>query len=133
MKRWSAFLLLALLVACAPGTATPAAMQPSPTSPPPSPTSPPPTATPVAVPAAWWQDAIFYELFVRSFSDSDGDGVGDLRGLMDRLDYLNDGDPAGGQDLGVTGLWLMPVAASPSYHGYDVTDYTTVNPDYGSN
>ncbi|HSJ52442.1 MAG TPA: alpha-amylase family glycosyl hydrolase, partial [Anaerolineae bacterium] len=47
--------------------------------------------------------------------------------------YLNDGDPAGGQDLGVTGLWLMPVAASPSYHGYDVTDYTTVNPDYGSN
>ncbi len=75
---------------------------------------------------------MFYEAFVRSFADSDGDGVGDLRGLAARLDYLNDGDPATTSDLGVTGLWLMPIMPSPSYHGYDVTDYRSVNHDYGS-
>ena len=69
---------------------------------------------------------------MRSFSDSDGDGVGDLAGLTARLDYLNDGDPATRTDLGVTGLWLMPTFPSPSYHGYDVSDYTGVNPDYGT-
>ncbi|NLF11043.1 MAG: DUF3459 domain-containing protein [Anaerolineaceae bacterium] len=133
MRRRTWLLLLVLLVACSPRTSTPTATPPasSPTAPPPSPTTPPPTPPPV--PAAWWQNAVFYELFVRSFADGDGDGNGDLQGLMARLDYLNDGDPAGGQDLGVTGLWLMPVFSSPSYHGYDVTDYTTVNPDYGSN
>ncbi|MBN1582272.1 MAG: alpha-amylase [Anaerolineae bacterium] len=82
---------------------------------------------------SWWNDRIFYEVFVRSFQDSDGDGTGDLQGLIDRLDYLNDGDPEGGDDLGVTGLWLMPVAESPSYHGYDVVDYKTVEQDYGNN
>ena len=87
----------------------------------------PPTAT-----APWWRDRVFYEVFVRSFADSDGDGIGDLRGLTDRLDYLNDGDPATTDDLGVTGLWLMPIAESPSYHGYDVTDYEAVEPDYGT-
>ena len=71
-------------------------------------------------------------LVVRSFPDSDGDGNGDLRGLIDRLDYLNDGDPATTDDLGVTGLWLMPVFESPSYHGYDVVDYRTVEQDYGT-
>jgi alpha-amylase len=81
----------------------------------------------------WWTDAVVYEVFVRSFADSDGDGIGDLRGLTDRLDYLNDGDPATSTDLGVTALWLMPVAASPSYHGYDVVDYLTIEPDYGTN
>jgi len=70
---------------------------------------------------------------VRSFYDSDGDGIGDLPGVIQNLDYLNDGDPDGGQDLGVTGLWLMPIFASPSYHGYDTTDYYTVNPEYGTN
>jgi alpha-amylase len=84
-------------------------------------------------PAGWWNDAVFYEVFVRSFQDSDGDGIGDLQGLIDRLDYLNDGDPTTTDDLGVTGLWLMPVAQSPSYHGYDTTDYTAVEEDYGSN
>ena len=67
-----------------------------------------------------------------SYADSDGDGVGDLAGLTARLDYLNDGDPSTTMDLGVTGLWLMPTFPSPSYHGYDVTDYRGVNPDYGS-
>ena len=69
---------------------------------------------------------------MRSFADSDGDGMGDLRGLTSRLDYLNDGDPAAGDDLGVTGLWLMPVMESPSYHGYDVIDYRAVERDYGT-
>jgi len=81
----------------------------------------------------WWNDAVFYEIFVRSFYDSDGDGIGDLNGLIEKLDYLNDGDPATTDDLGVTGIWLMPIMASPSYHGYDVTDYYTVNPQYGTN
>ncbi len=81
----------------------------------------------------WWNDAVFYEIFVRSFYDSDGDGIGDLNGLIEQLDYLNDGNPATTDDLGVTGIWLMPIMASPSYHGYDVTDYYTVNPEYGTN
>lgn len=81
----------------------------------------------------WWNNRVFYEVFVRSFYDSNGDGIGDLPGLIAKLDYLNDGDPATTTDLGVTGLWLMPIMASPSYHGYDVTDYDHVNPDYGTN
>jgi len=80
----------------------------------------------------WWNDAVFYEVFVRSFQDSDGDGIGDLQGLTQRLDYLNDGDPSTDDDLGVTGIWLMPVNDSPSYHGYDATNYRTINPDYGT-
>ncbi|NGZ77322.1 alpha-amylase [Saccharibacillus sp. VR-M41] len=76
--------------------------------------------------------AVYYEVFVRSFYDSDGDGIGDLNGLTEKLDYLNDGDPATTDDLGVEGIWLMPILESPSYHGYDVTDYDRVNPDYGT-
>lgn len=75
---------------------------------------------------------VYYEVFVRSFADSDGDGIGDIRGLIQKLDYLNDGDPKTNSDLGVEGLWLMPIQPSPSYHGYDVTDYLGVNPDYGT-
>ena len=80
----------------------------------------------------WWNDTVFYEIFVRSFYDSDGDGIGDLNGITEKLDYLNDGDPGTTTDLGVTGLWLMPIHPSPSYHGYDVTDYYDVNPEYGT-
>jgi glycosidase len=80
----------------------------------------------------WWNDTVFYEIFVRSFYDSDGDGIGDFNGITARLDYLNDGDPATTTDLGVTGLWLMPIHPSPSYHGYDVTDYYAVNPQFGT-
>ncbi|MBZ5637214.1 MAG: alpha-amylase [Acidobacteriia bacterium] len=95
-------------------------------------------ATPSAGRAAVWnhewiRGAVFYEVFVRSFEDSNGDGIGDLPGLISKLDYLNDGDPATASDLGVDALWLMPVFASPSYHGYDVTDYETINPEYGTN
>ena len=86
----------------------------------------------------WWRDGVFYEVFVRSFADSTegplaGDGVGDLRGLIERLDYLNDGDPDTTTDLGVTALWLMPICQSPSYHGYDIVDYTRVDDEYGTN
>ncbi|MEJ5309748.1 MAG: alpha-amylase family glycosyl hydrolase [Anaerolineae bacterium] len=81
----------------------------------------------------WWNDTVFYEIFVRSFYDSNGDGIGDLNGLIEKLDYLNDGDPTTTNDLGITGIWLMPIMASPSYHGYDITDYYTVNPQYGTN
>ena len=91
-------------------------------------------ATPTS---SWWTDRVFYEIFVRSFADSTtgplaSDGIGDLRGLTERLDYLNDGDPATTSDLGITGIWLMPISPSPSYHGYDVTDYYGINPQYGT-
>ncbi len=73
----------------------------------------------------WYKDAVIYELHVRSFFDSDGDGVGDFRGLTEKLDYL--------QDLGVTALWLLPFYPSPlKDDGYDIADYTAVNPTYGA-
>jgi glycosidase len=68
---------------------------------------------------------VCYEVFVRSFYDNNGDGIGDFPGLSKKLDYI-----AG---LGVDCIWLMPVAESPSYHGYDVTDYYKIEPDYGTN
>ena len=80
----------------------------------------------------WWRGQTFYEVFVRSFQDSDGDGIGDLRGLTSRLDYLNDGDPNTTEDLGIDALWLMPINPTPSYHGYDVTDYRAINPQLGT-
>ena len=81
----------------------------------------------------WWNETVFYEIFVRSFYDSDGDGIGDIQGIIEKLDYLNDGNPETDDDLGITGIWLMPVAQSPSYHGYDVIDYETIEEDYGTN
>ena len=117
-----------------------------PAIPPTAPTPPVAPATPIAAPRPttisappvapinglpqgtdgypWWNDSVFYEIFVRSFKDSNGDGIGDINGLIEKLDYL--------QDLGITGLWLMPIHPSPSYHGYDVTDYYAINPDYGT-
>ena len=92
----------------------------------------PSCSAPATVNPRWYDDAIGYEIFVRSFRDSDGDGIGDLAGLTASLDYLNDGDPETTDDLGVTLLWLMPIHQSPSYHGYDVTDYDRINADYGS-
>ena len=80
----------------------------------------------------WWNDAVFYEIFVRSFYDSNADGVGDLQGIIQKLDYLNDGNPNTDTDLGITALWLMPIFPSPSYHGYDVTDYRNIDEEYGT-
>jgi alpha-amylase len=91
-----------------------------------------PTAEPAPLAAGWWDGAVCYEVFVRSFYDSDGDGVGDLQGLTQKLDYINDGDPASRGDLGASCIWLMPVAEAFSYHGYDVTDYYAVEQDYGT-
>jgi glycosidase len=116
-------------------TAAPSA---APTRTPDLPTQPPtitpaPTAAPFPLAAGWWDDAVCYEVFVRSFYDSNGDGVGDLNGLIQKLDYINDGDPHTQSDLGATCIWLMPVAASNAYHGYAVTDYYAIEPDYGTN
>jgi alpha-amylase len=81
----------------------------------------------------WTRGAVCYEIFVRSFYDSNGDGVGDLNGLTQKLDYINDGSASTQRDLGASCIWLMPVAESPSYHGYDVSNYYRVEPDYGTN
>jgi alpha-amylase len=101
-----------------------------------SPTSPaaPPAFAPVPPvgPDEWWNGAVFYEVFVRSFADSGDDGSGDLRGLTAHLDHLNDGNPDTHDDLGVDALYLMPVFESPSSHGYDVIDYERVNREYGT-
>ena len=73
----------------------------------------------------WWEHGTFYEIYPRSFRDSDGDGVGDIRGIINSLDYL--------VDLGVDGFWLGPVFRSPMYDGgYDVQDYRQVDPLFGT-
>lgn len=66
----------------------------------------------------------YYEIFVGSYADSDGDGMGDLQGVISKLDYI--------ADMGFDGIWLMPIFESPSYHKYDCSDYFTIDPDYGT-
>src|SRR3981189_574132 len=79
----------------------------------------------LAVDALWYKDAVIYELHVKTFSDSNGDGIGDFRGLIDKLDYL--------QELGITAVWLLPFYPSPLRDdGYDIADYYDVNPNYGT-
>src|SRR2546425_4815896 len=73
----------------------------------------------------WWRGAVFYEVYVRSFADSNDDGIGDLPGITSRLDYL--------KRLGVDAIWVTPFYPSPQKdHGYDVADYFDVNPEYGT-
>ena len=73
----------------------------------------------------WYKDAVIYEVHVRAFHDANGDGVGDFRGLIEKLDYL--------LELGVTALWLLPFYPSPLRDdGYDISDYRRVHPSYGS-
>jgi alpha-amylase len=103
----STLLLLSFLSACVPAAPTVV-----------------PTPKAESTPKGWWRDSVFYEIFVRSFYDSDGNGIGDFNGIAEKLDYI--------QSLGVNAIWLMPIHPSPSYHGYDVTDYYAVNPDYGT-
>src|ERR1700687_2144064 len=78
----------------------------------------------------WWREAVFLEIYVRSFQDSNRDGVGDLPGIIQRLDYLNNGTPS---SLGVDALWLTPINPSPMFDfGYDVSDYRAVDPLFGT-
>ena len=74
----------------------------------------------------------FYEIFVYSYCDSNGDGIGDIQGLISKLDYLNDGDDTTDTDLGINGIWLMPMCQSTTYHKYDVVDYKSIDSEYGT-
>ena len=76
-------------------------------------------------PSKWWQKTIAYEIYVKSFKDSDGDGTGDLRGILSELDHL--------KNLGVGAIWLTPCFVSPQKdNGYDVANYYDIDPAYGS-
>ena len=101
---------LALLVALALGTGIAADARAADTPPAPAPNAQP--------------SGVYYEIFVRAWYDTNGDGIGDLNGVTAKLDYL--------KSLGISGIWLMPINSSPSYHGYDITDYYGINPQYGS-
>ncbi|MFG6467026.1 alpha-amylase family glycosyl hydrolase [Roseateles sp. BYS87W] len=112
---------LALAAATTASLAAPAA----PSTPMPFDTSAVPARPQASTLPARWQHGVFMEVFVRAFQDSNGDGIGDLRGLIQRLDYL--------QKLGVSGLWLMPITASSDHdHGYATTDFRAIEPQYGT-
>jgi len=144
-SRGLLLLIVAILcTSCATPTPAPPALTPLPaTTPTPVATiTPAPTPRPVITPAQpiagglqprWWDRCVFYTVLVRSFFDSSGDGYGDLQGLIDKLDYLNDGNSATVSDLGITALWLLPVYGSPTYHGYAASDYYNVEAAYGDN
>ncbi|PXV59185.1 Glycosidase [Dyella jiangningensis] len=110
MSRNRLFSTLALALSLALGAGTPPAS----------------AAEAAAVPAANTQasSGVYYEIFVRAWYDTNGDGIGDLNGVTAKLDYL--------KSLGISGIWLMPINSSPSYHGYDITDYYGINPQYGT-
>lgn len=141
LSRCLCLLLLFALAACGSGPSSINSPEPSasaPTSSVAPETSSAHSADPIYGLAPTEQNAsgnrqgVYYEIFVRAFADSDGDGIGDLNGLIQKLDYLNDGNPETTTDLGITGIWLMPINKAASYHGYDVTDYYAINPEYGT-
>src|SRR5690606_7112361 len=73
----------------------------------------------------WWKESIIYQIYPRSFKDSNGDGIGDLKGIIEKLDYL--------KDLGVTAIWISPIYPSPmADFGYDVANYTDIHPLFGT-
>ena len=73
----------------------------------------------------WWQTAVFYQIYPRSFADGNGDGIGDFKGMISKLDYL--------KDLGIDAIWLSPHFPSPQFDcGYDISDYIDVDPEYGT-
>ena len=74
----------------------------------------------------WWQEAVVYQIYPKSFQDANGDGNGDLKGIIERMDYL--------KDLGVNTIWLCPINASPMKDcGYDISDYRKIDPSFGTN
>lgn len=79
----------------------------------------------VSMADAWWKHTVFYQIYPRSFCDSNGDGIGDIPGIISKLDYL--------KDLGIGAVWLSPVYQSPNHdNGYDISDYYNINPEYGT-
>ena len=73
----------------------------------------------------WWKESVVYQIYPRSFMDSNGDGIGDLRGIIEKLDYLN--------DLGIDVIWICPVYKSPNDdNGYDITDYQDIMDEFGT-
>ena len=79
----------------------------------------------VTVKPKWWKEAVFYQIYPRSFKDSNGDGIGDIRGIVEKLDYL--------QDLGVNVVWICPVSKSPQDdNGYDISDYQDIHHEFGT-
>lgn len=74
----------------------------------------------------------FYQVWIGSFCDSNNDQTGDLQGVISKLDYINDGDPNAGDDLGADGIWLSPMMPSKSYHKYNVRDYFNIDPEFGT-
>ncbi len=110
-------LALTALFGCGPAPSTaPTAAQPE------TPAATTPAVTAAAKP--WWQDAVFYQIWPRSFVDTNADGAGDFNGITAKLPYL--------ADLGVDAIWLTPMFEAPSYHGYDFTEFYQVEKDYGS-
>ncbi|RJX39691.1 DUF3459 domain-containing protein [Paenibacillus pinisoli] len=122
-KLQTASLLILLVTALLTGCASPNNANSGESPNPPSNDNKPPSAAPASYDVDEQPSRVYYEIFVRSFYDTDGDGIGDLNGVTAKLDYL--------KELGIGGIWLMPINESPSYHGYDVTDYYAINPEYG--
>ncbi len=130
MKKWIALLLALALTLSLAACAKPEAQQTQATEPILEGTAPetlPPEPDPIDD-----NYRTFYQIFVGSFSDSNRDGIGDLRGIINRLDYLNDGDIHSGNDLGVQGIWLSPIFSSPSYHKYDADSYYEIDWRFGT-
>ena len=119
MNVWITLILAAALLLTAAACSKQPAQQ--------EPTQPVPVVDPVSD-----NYRTYYQIFVGSFSDSNNDGIGDLRGVINRFDYLNDGDINSGKSLGVQGIWLSPIFTSPSYHKYDAKDYYQVDWRFGT-
>ncbi|HOV14266.1 MAG TPA: alpha-amylase family glycosyl hydrolase, partial [Spirochaetota bacterium] len=85
----------------------------------------------------WYKDAFFYHIWVRAFNDSNNDGFGDIKGIIEKLDYLNDGNPETKNDLGIDAIWLSPIFESfgkgTSIHAYDTIDHYKINEKFGTN
>ena len=84
-------------------------------------------------PELWWRNSVIYQIFLRTFADGNGDGSGDLQGIIQKLDYLNDGDLDSEESLHIDAIWLSPINQSPMYdNGYDVSDYCAIAPVFGN-